>query len=82
MVLKDQKIYGNGTPSNFTQRCVCSEVEIDILSGNHSATKPNFLVDIGHSIILSLEIGQILRDRKRTHVRSTRNTTVTIKIYS
>lgn len=49
-----------GHPFNyFTQGCACTEVEIDVLTGNHSTIRSDVLVDVGRSINPALDIGQI-----------------------
>lgn len=49
-----------GNPFNyFTQGVVCTEVEVDLLSGNHRTLKADLLVDVGSSINPAIDIGQI-----------------------
>lgn len=49
-----------GHPFNyFTQGVVCSEVEVDVLSGNHRTLRSDVLVDVGSSINPAIDIGQI-----------------------
>jgi xanthine dehydrogenase/oxidase len=49
-----------GNPFNyFTQGVACSEVEIDILTGNYRAIRADIFVDVGCSINPALDIGQI-----------------------
>jgi xanthine dehydrogenase/oxidase len=49
-----------GQPFNyFTQGCAVTEVEIDILSGNHKTLQSDILVDVGSSINPMIDIGQI-----------------------
>jgi xanthine dehydrogenase/oxidase len=49
-----------GNPFNyFTQGVVCTEVEIDVLSGNHRTLQSDLLVDVGASINPAIDIGQI-----------------------
>jgi len=58
----------DGTPDNttrgfpfnyFTQGVGCVEVEIDVLTGDHSVSRADLLVDLGSSINPALDIGQI-----------------------
>ena len=49
-----------GHPFNyFTQGCACTEVEIDLLTGNHKTLMSEVLVDVGSSINPMIDIGQI-----------------------
>lgn len=49
-----------GHPFNyFTQGVACTEVEIDVLSGNHKTLRSDLLVDVGSSINPAIDIGQI-----------------------
>jgi xanthine dehydrogenase/oxidase len=49
-----------GHPFNyFTQGCACTEVEVDLLTGNHRTLQSDVLVDVGSSINPMLDIGQI-----------------------
>jgi len=49
-----------GQPFNyFTQGVAYSEVEIDILTGNHRTLRADVVVDVGSSINPALDIGQI-----------------------
>ena len=49
-----------GQPFNyFTQGVAYSEVEIDVLTGNHRTLRSEILVDVGSSINPALDIGQI-----------------------
>lgn len=49
-----------GHPFNyFTQGVACTEVEIDVLSGNHRTLRSDVLVDVGASINPMIDIGQI-----------------------
>lgn len=49
-----------GHPFNyFTQGVACSEVEIDVLTGNHRTVRSDILVDVGSSINPAIDIGQI-----------------------
>ena len=49
-----------GNPFNyFTQGVVCSEVEINILTGNHKVLRSDLIVDVGSSINPAIDIGQI-----------------------
>lgn len=49
-----------GHPFNyFTQGCAYSEVEIDVLTGNHTTLYSDVIVDVGRSINPALDIGQI-----------------------
>ena len=49
-----------GHPFNyFTQGVVCTEVEIDVGSGNHRTVRSDVLVDVGSSINPMIDIGQI-----------------------
>jgi len=49
-----------GQPFNyFTQGVACSEVEIDVLSGNHRVISSDVVVDVGSSINPTIDIGQI-----------------------
>ena len=59
---EDEKPWNSwkGHPFNyFTQGVVCSEVEIDVLSGNHRTIRSDLLVDVGSSINPAIDIGQI-----------------------
>jgi xanthine dehydrogenase/oxidase len=49
-----------GHPFNyFTQGVACTEVEIDVLSGNHKTLRADVYVDVGSSINPAIDIGQI-----------------------
>uniref|UniRef100_A0A7R9WZV2 Aldehyde oxidase/xanthine dehydrogenase second molybdopterin binding domain-containing protein n=1 Tax=Craspedostauros australis TaxID=1486917 RepID=A0A7R9WZV2_9STRA len=49
-----------GQPFNyFTQGVAFSQVEIDVLTGNHKTIRSDCLVDVGSSINPSIDIGQI-----------------------
>jgi xanthine dehydrogenase/oxidase len=49
-----------GTPFNyFTQGVACSEVEIDVLTGDSKILRTDILMDVGKSINPALDIGQI-----------------------
>eukprot|EP00529_Nitzschia_sp_RCC80_P006848 CAMPEP_0113519712 /NCGR_PEP_ID=MMETSP0014_2-20120614/43682_1 /TAXON_ID=2857 /ORGANISM="Nitzschia sp." /LENGTH=1505 /DNA_ID=CAMNT_0000417481 /DNA_START=371 /DNA_END=4888 /DNA_ORIENTATION=- /assembly_acc=CAM_ASM_000159 len=49
-----------GQPFNyFTQGVAYSEVEIDVLTGNHTTLRADVVVDVGSSINPSIDIGQI-----------------------
>lgn len=49
-----------GQPFNyFTQGCALTEVEIDVLTGNHRTIQSDLIVDVGRSINPALDIGQI-----------------------
>eukprot|EP00957_Ditylum_brightwellii_P121010 9228731-Ditylum_brightwellii.AAC.1 len=49
-----------GQPFNyFTQGVACTEVEIDVLSGNHRTIQADLLVDLGASLNPMIDIGQI-----------------------
>jgi xanthine dehydrogenase/oxidase len=49
-----------GQPFNYlTQGCACTEVEVDLLSGNHKTLRSDLLVDVGSSINPMIDIGQI-----------------------
>ena len=49
-----------GHPFNyFTQGVAYTEVEIDVLSGNHSTLRSDVIVDVGSSINPAIDIGQI-----------------------
>lgn len=49
-----------GNPFNyFTQGVACTEVEIDVLTGNHRTLRSDVLVDVGSSINPTIDIGQI-----------------------
>ena len=49
-----------GQPFNyFTQGVACSEVEVDVLSGNHRVISSDVVVDVGSSINPVIDIGQI-----------------------
>jgi xanthine dehydrogenase/oxidase len=49
-----------GHPFNyFTQGVVCTEVEVDLLSGNHRNLRSDMIVDVGSSINPAIDIGQI-----------------------
>jgi xanthine dehydrogenase/oxidase len=49
-----------GHPFNyFTQGVVYTEVEVDVLTGNHKTLRSDVLVDVGSSINPSIDIGQI-----------------------
>ena len=49
-----------GRPFNyFTQGVACTEVEIDVLTGNHRTLSSDLLVDVGSSINPMIDIGQI-----------------------
>jgi xanthine dehydrogenase/oxidase len=49
-----------GHPFNyFTQGVVCTEVEVDFLTGNHRTLQSDVLVDVGSSINPAIDIGQI-----------------------
>ena len=43
----------------FTYGCACTEVEIDVLTGDHSVLRSDIVMDIGKSINPSIDIGQI-----------------------
>jgi len=54
----DQTVRGH--PFNyFTQGVAAAEVEIDVLTGDHSILRADILVDLGSSINPALDIGQI-----------------------
>lgn len=49
-----------GTPFNYyTQGVACTEVEIDVLSGDSHIVRADILMDVGKSINPSIDIGQI-----------------------
>lgn len=49
-----------GNPFNyFTQGVVCTEVEIEVLTGNHRTIRSDIIMDVGSSINPSIDIGQI-----------------------
>jgi len=49
-----------GHPFNyFTQGVACSEVEIDVLTGNHRVIRSDVLIDVGSSINPAIDIGQV-----------------------
>jgi xanthine dehydrogenase/oxidase len=49
-----------GMPFNyFTQGVVYTEVEIDVLTGNHRTLRSDVVVDVGSSINPAIDIGQI-----------------------
>lgn len=49
-----------GHPFNyFTQGVVCTEVEVEVLTGNHRTIRSDILMDVGSSINPSIDIGQI-----------------------
>ncbi|KAJ3223049.1 hypothetical protein HK099_001576 [Clydaea vesicula] len=45
--------------SYFTYGAACTEVEIDVLTGDHSVIRSDLVMDIGKSINPSIDIGQI-----------------------
>jgi len=45
--------------SYFTYGAACTEVEVDILSGDHSVLRSDLVMDIGTSINPAIDIGQI-----------------------
>lgn len=49
----------NATFLSFTQGVVCTEVEVDLLSGNHHTLRSDMIVDVGSSINPAIDIGQI-----------------------
>ena len=49
-----------GTPFNyFTQGVACTEVEVDLLTGDYSIIRVDIIMDVGRSINPALDIGQI-----------------------
>ena len=44
---------------SFTQGVACTEVEIDVLTGNHRTLRSDVLVDVGSSVNPAIDIGQI-----------------------
>lgn len=49
-----------GTPFNyFTQGVACSEVEVDLLTGDYMIRRVDIIMDVGKSINPALDIGQI-----------------------
>lgn len=49
-----------GHPFNyFTQGVVCTEVEIEVLTGSHRTLRSDILMDVGSSINPGIDIGQI-----------------------
>ncbi|KAA8909285.1 Molybdopterin-binding domain of aldehyde dehydrogenase-domain-containing protein [Sphaerosporella brunnea] len=45
--------------SYFTQGAACSEVEVDVLTGDHVVARTDILMDVGHSINPAIDYGQI-----------------------
>ena len=49
-----------GLPFNyFTQGCAVSEVEVDVLTGDHRILRSNLIADVGSSINPAIDVGQI-----------------------
>eukprot|EP01137_Pigoraptor_chileana_P018502 Opistho-2@78082 len=43
----------------YTYGAACSEVEIDVLTGDHAVLRSDIVMDVGHSLNPALDIGQV-----------------------
>ncbi|EGC38870.1 hypothetical protein DICPUDRAFT_96745 [Dictyostelium purpureum] len=58
-VFKDGGV-GEGTPFNyFNFGAACSEVEIDVLTGDHTVLRSDVILDVGDSLNPTIDIGQV-----------------------